>query len=388
MSDNPSAGNKNTPGLPRVGIGDPIKPSHINGLAAAIAAKGITSGHGTISQQTPNGAIVSFSQTHPVVHPWRCFPRGDRMFITLGQFYIDSPMAGGVQLSNNAKHLGGGCNAWHFNSGLPYATGYYGPDFGNYPVPNGYHMGGAELWFDDPDANYVSSKQIFYGMDPFHTKLKVGLYYIEYSVWGGRQLQAANAAFNAVTEIFNQYSTAMKGRLVPQLKYATQAEMVTKKSLIYPVCTVDESFSIFQGISSDIFHRGSTFTPLKVYLTIEGQQWKAYVTPGTVNRMPPKMNGVYIDAPTTPSKTISGEGYICIKATYQGNTFFPRESEVVFVTGYPPNDTVDTSHYPLAKINPVAGTNGYSVQQVSEGNLVINRIKAGSNMASWQWGTV
>lgn len=396
MSNNPSASGRNTfGGLPRVGPGDPIKPSVINRIAEAVDKRTPTFGANSRVTSTPNGTIVDWSAVENVYHPWKCFNRGDLLFITLGQFYWDSSLAGGVQLSTNASALGGGVNAWLFNTSHPWAMLSYGENYSQYPSPGGYHLGGAEIWFDDDKCNYLTNKQIYYGMDPLHTEFRVGLYYIEVAAWSGRQmtapysgsgLNAMQLAANQVAVVFNEYSLKMKGRIVPLMRYAKQEDMAKKKTLMYPICTVDENFSIFPGIRSDIFHIGSSFQPLRVYLASNNSTWSFAVTPGTVNRMPPKLNGDYIDKAERPTKTFSTEGYVCVKASYEPDSFFPKISEIVFVTTIPP-DSSSNSHYPLAKINGNS-TQGFTVTDLSIGNLYLNRLKAGNNDAVWTWGVV
>jgi hypothetical protein len=133
---------------------------------------------------------------------------------------------------------------------------------------------------------------------------------------------------------------------------------------------------------------GSTIKPLWPSLS-EG---KVMVTPGTVNRYIPLMGTNYIDSLPTPTITVEGPGYVCVKATYEPNKFFPRTATIVYHYGStPPADTNTDSHYPLARVELVTTvTPSVLVMNllVEPGNLAVNRLKAGDNMATWWWTRV
>lgn len=146
------------------------------------------------------------------------------------------------------------------------------------------------------------------------------------------------------------------------------------------------------GVSLDIGNpfitEDSIKPPLDPYLNGN----KVGASPGTVNRYIPKIGSTFIDAVTPPTITAEGPGYICVKCTYEVGKFFPRTASIVFEPGAePPLDTNTQSHYPLARINEttVGGVNVLSIVKLVEpGNLAVNRLKAGSNAASWWWTRV
>jgi hypothetical protein len=118
---------------------------------------------------------------------------------------------------------------------------------------------------------------------------------------------------------------------------------------------------------------------------------KVTVSPGTVNRIVPKIGSAYIDAATAPTVTVTGEGYICIKLTYVAATFFPRTAEIIFNAGTAtPADTETIGYYPLAKVNSVTvgSVTTYSLIVFSYGNFICNRLKSGANPAAWYWATI
>lgn len=126
--------------------------------------------------------------------------------------------------------------------------------------------------------------------------------------------------------------------------------------------------------------------------TISGD--KVTITPGTVNRYIPKIGANYIDQTPPPTITVTDNGYILVKVTYEVNKFFPRTAEIVFLAvATPPVDTNTESHYPLAKVvkTTSGGVDYYSLTGVgfyNNGNLVVNRLKAGQNIATWWWDVV
>jgi hypothetical protein len=119
--------------------------------------------------------------------------------------------------------------------------------------------------------------------------------------------------------------------------------------------------------------------------SLEGD--KVSVSPGTVNRYIPTMGGVYLDDSTPPTITITGAGHVLVRATYESGKFFPRTATIVFESGStPPADTNTDSYFPLAKVNSTSGV--YSIVKLSSGNLVVNRLKAGDNTATWWWQAI
>lgn len=121
---------------------------------------------------------------------------------------------------------------------------------------------------------------------------------------------------------------------------------------------------------------------------------KVTIAPGTVNRYIPKIGTKYIDESPPPELTVTDNGYVLVKVTYEVNKYFPRTAEIVFLAvATPPADTNTESHYPLAKVvkTIIEGVTYYSLTGVgffSNGNLVVNRLKAGNNIATWWWDVV
>ncbi len=121
---------------------------------------------------------------------------------------------------------------------------------------------------------------------------------------------------------------------------------------------------------------------------------KVTITPGTVNRYIPKIGTKYIDESPPPELTVTNNGYILVKVTYEAGKFFPRTAEIVFLAeSTPPADTNTESYYPLAKVvkTTSGGIDNYSLTGVgffSNANLAVNRLKAGANTATWWWTRV
>ena len=136
--------------------------------------------------------------------------------------------------------------------------------------------------------------------------------------------------------------------------------------------------------------QGDTMNPLDPVISGD----KVTITPGTVNRYIPKIGTNYIDETPQPTITVTDNGYILVKATYEVNKFFPRNAECVFLAvATPPADTNTESYYPLARVvkTTSGGVDSYSLTGVgffNNGNLVVNRLKAGNNIATWWWDVV
>jgi len=143
------------------------------------------------------------------------------------------------------------------------------------------------------------------------------------------------------------------------------------------------------GLPQEVY-QGTILNPLDP--TISGD--KVTVTPGTVNRYIPKIGTNYIDQSPPPTITVTDNGYILVKVTYEANKYFPRTAEIVFLAvTTPPVDTETESHYPLAKVvkTTTVGVSTYSLTGVgfySNGNLIVNRLKSGQGMATWWWDVI
>jgi len=118
---------------------------------------------------------------------------------------------------------------------------------------------------------------------------------------------------------------------------------------------------------------------------------KVSIVIGTVNRYIPKIGTHYIDEVPAPQLTVNDSGYVMVKATYEVNKFFPRNAEIVFqAVVTPPVDTSTESYYPLGKVTKttVGSTSTYSMQLFQNGNLIVNRLKAGASTATWWWTVI
>lgn len=379
--------------LPNVSEGDPLSTSHINQLSDAIRRVAPASGSNFILG--PAGASNFASvQPHKNAHPWMVIARGTCLYFNVGQFFVDAPLAGGITQVTGAggQVIAGGRNAWAFNSGFP-----GGPVYAFKP-PEGMYMGGAEVWFEDKDFNVLTTTMVFQKLSGVFTKFKEGLFYLEYAPWGGRQADPpypntsmpALKAQNDATVTFNAYSLKMKGRMVPQVRFApavaTQgaSSMFSIKRMVYPICTVDKFGSIYQTLRSDVFHlvlqRDLAFQCAPVF----DNGWKIAVTPGQVNGYVPKVGSKYLDETPTPMVAASGTGRVLIKVTSEAGKFFPSNCEVIFAPGTTtPADTDNIGYRHIATVTFVDGAP--SVVQLVYGNLLVNRFKMGQSGAVWAW---
>ena len=118
----------------------------------------------------------------------------------------------------------------------------------------------------------------------------------------------------------------------------------------------------------------------------------ANVSVGMVNRTIPKLENKFLDQTIgegrPPRVPITADlGYVGIKVSYEPNKVFPTQSVIEYRTTLETNDTNVTSFFPLAIVS-LKQENGVKVGQVtqlSEINLVVNRMKVGTDVYSWSW---
>jgi hypothetical protein len=118
----------------------------------------------------------------------------------------------------------------------------------------------------------------------------------------------------------------------------------------------------------------------------------ANVSVGMVNRTIPKLESKFLDQTLAgdrpPRIAITADlGYVGIEVTYEPNKVFPTQSTIVYKTTLETNDTNVTSFYPLAivALKEKDGAKVAQVSQLSDTNLVVNRMKIGTDVYSWSW---
>ena len=395
--------------IPKVSEGQAMSSSDINKLGDAIAKSGVAGSlNGINGASFGDGfAMSSSSVSTKVAHPWKAIRDALEVKVDLGCVFVDIPVAGGLAINESIKSLSGGKNAWIPKSQAGVIQGYP-----NLSEKISFYPMGAEVWIDIKSCNVLNSRQLVNPMSRYITfsakgsdnKYSAGVYYIQMTAWSGRQLTTTpypatqNALLqqaNAEMTNWNNYSKAMKGRTVPVLKYAPEYEVAEGNSdgyvncyvlhqggMYYPLFTMDYEGHIYQSIRSDIYMIGYTLKPFEVSLVGN----KAYVTAGTVNGVVPEIGGEYLDSSPKPSITVSGNGLFLLKATKQTGTFFPKEVNVVFNSGFTvPPDTVSDGYLQIAKVQNVDG--GLVLTQTSTGNKLLNRTQMGESNAWWAWSS-
>lgn len=367
--------------LPNVGQREKITPSLFNKLAEGIDRATMQFGTGIRVTKTASSTIVSAPKQFFSNAPFRALRVGAE-----GESFLTFRL--GQVISHRFN------NYWRDNNTLVWAGNV------QYNIADdqqeGYHAVGTEIMFDVPGTNYLSSQHILRD-EILQLPFKEGLYLLEFAQWSGLQLEPAAGTTPeraALVAGWNTYSTKMKGIVKPIIKYAAKDKMIPigKKRGVIPLCTVDKYGRIFQCVLSDIFLGGDwAMKPFTVTLTKQGTEAAFMVYPGTVNRIVPKMSGEYLDALESPTiDPVYEEGYVAIKCTYVPETFFPRMAEVVYLPGItmePYVDTEEESYFPVAKINKDTSGDAprWSVVQLSDSNMVVNRLKSGANTAVWWW---
>jgi len=386
---NPSSGGRNNSiHIPKVGGGNAIRPRHINKLGEAIDRNSLGSGIGYTHHQTSSGTILNIRRTFHRAHPWFCYRLGELMAINVGHFYLSNKSklfpvgnSGQIQTANSPAS-----NIWVPNSSFAWASDI---TYGDSDKSYGLHMEGSELFFDIDDMKYLTNMQMQDGADPLTTVADAGLYYITIAKWSGRQL--SNPDDNQDIGSWNDYSTAMKDKLVPCMKWASLDDMFAVTGTIYPIATIDEYDNIFQGVASDIFHQAAEAAPLTVIVSPSSTDTDVFdisIVAGTVcNVMPTYGEGNYIweesDLTATKEDLKTKMHYVVLKCTalaedeFSGGRF-PDKVQAEVLTDYDPSnwDKDDAGYLLIACFKGV-------MQKDSQGNetgfsISINQLVTGS----------
>jgi hypothetical protein len=386
MSDNINSSSRvplgNGVPITNVGQGDVVRPAMFNRLAEGIDKATPQGGVGTRTSKTPGGSTISVPIVSPKSFPFAAYsvPSGPKS-LPLLTISVGNVFAGTAGMFNRWRD----CNSHPVLHSANYTT-----TAGSYA--EGYYAQGSEIMIDIADANFLSTAHMMAG-SILTMLLKPGLYYIDFAGWSGRQLDVASLSGDALAKAteWNNYSKSIAGIIRPIIKFSPPNLMSTvlANPAVIPICTVDKYERIFQALRSDVFFIGyvrpGTVSPKK-----QVTEAKVTIKPFTVNRIVPKIDNEYLDATEAPELEMFGEGYVAVKCTHEPEKFFPRTAEIVFLMGgdlssYP--DTETESYFPIAKINPT-GTNTYTIIQLSSSNLVVNRLKSGSNEAFWLWDEI
>lgn len=199
-----------------------------------------------------------------------------------------------------------------------------------------------------------------------------------------------DAGFNGTGSRFNSRFEAGSPIYAKQLNDLAAG---VQASLPQPYVGVGPSVSFTAG--GAVIAGGQEDPPVKQRTPLEPRisDDQLSIEPGTVNRYIPKLSGEYIDSIPAPTLTIAASGYVLVKVTYEAEKFFPRNAEIEFQdVEPPPPDSENESFYPLAKVNQIVedGVTTYVIVnlQAKRGNLVVNRLKSGANMATWWWDVI
>lgn len=131
--------------------------------------------------------------------------------------------------------------------------------------------------------------------------------------------------------------------------------------------------------------------PFKVRVSKGTSGYEAYILPGTVNNLVPKISSTQLDADTAPKLTLSsGKNLICLKVTYTTATFFPETCEVVALSSDAAMAPSNTYGYlQLASVNVTGSgdTLAAVVNQYIFSSQVVVRAKPGSATANWAFSS-
>jgi len=382
---------------PRVGGGQSIKPSHINKLSEAVDRSAISGGKGIRVSKTPlSTSIVIPEKTNLSSVSWYARRADEKIVFNVGKFFY-----GDGDSNGNSQ------NQWFSNKFYNWsATRYY-----ENPTTDGEHMQGAEIFFDLPEANYLTNTQIKNGSIPLECKLQQGLYYIEVSAWSGKQMTNPFAGVENKTDNMNDFinelpewnshSQEMSGENVPILKYAPKDKMKTLGNAVYPICTVDQDGFVFRGITTDIFANSSSNKhPYKLTVYKYDDTWYIDVAFGTVNNKIPTYEdgyevgdfdgGIEIGSGNTLSETTHN---VILQLDYVEEEPFPSPPSTVFASEEDVEDNTDDTGYVLiGRVTVAMEGQGqearpvFDIEQAVTGSLWVERFKCGKEDALY-WTT-
>jgi len=386
--------------LPKVAGGQHLQPKHINKISEMVEKTTVQSGSGYSVTQSPSGTQINIPKRHKPTHPWFCQSQGNWLTIDMGHFFMtgnSSVALVGDPAKTTFLTTTNRANEWLINNSKPWAASFGYPSDSK---SNGLHMGSSEIWIDIEGANYLANTQMDNGYIPLSMPLLSGLYYLTIAGWSGRELPTKD---DPSASVWNVYSKSKKGSIVPCIKYATLECMFGLEGIIYPICTVDESGYIFQGVSSDIFHAVADAPPFTVTMTLDpdnDEQYILNVVVGTVCNVVPVYEDeeTYLwDEPTTKVTKAdleeAGILYVVIECTpkeedeFSGGKFPEWVVVKVVKTVEEFADKDDAGYVVIALLRGRTSTegvfSGVEVKQVVTGSLWAERRKYSDALATY-----
>ena len=341
--------------LPNVGEGSPIRPSHINQVAAAADRASIKSGKGYRFSQTSGGTSLKITNPNDP-SPWAVFPVGTSLCMHAGNVW-------GKGVGKKPLHTTGEWGAVKPDRSKTFWTAR--------PVMIG--VSGANLVATDEinDARAETSSNII------SMPLLTGYYYIEYAKWTGRTDKSPSGIANTLKDT-KQFI----------LKHKTDLEATDN---VVVVCYVSNTQQVYQSVKGDIWWglvSDDDGHPFKIVIRKVEQSYKAFLIYGTVNNQYVEYgSGGYVgDDDVTGISVPSGGGsiQIVLELSYEEGNSFPVPDPIVYSANIE-RAFVNTNQKAYVHIGEIIVTTGgnppvpsFKINQAVSGSLWVERFKCGS----------
>jgi hypothetical protein len=340
-------------GLPKLGGGQGLKPSHISGLATGIDKATIRSGKGyTVSSQGSGGTTLQIKQSGGSF-PWACTPHRGGIYVTIGNCW-------GMGVAKRRK------NTWkHKNRNYADSETIYS----------------ARPVLIDIEGNDFTSTEYINDDDPLILAKKVGYYYIEWCEYKGE---------TGTSEL----TSTLVGSMQFVMKFSAQDPQAGDRWFL--LCYVDNELTVFQGVQSDIFmDNGSGDSHAwKIKIVRQDEQDWICVDYGEINNFPAKYSDGTALGDDVNGGFSAGVGTVNVYLMVSGDEeAFPTDAKVYSGSGDVPQATDSNAYVNLGRVKGekkgtgASATTQYTITQLVNNSLWGERFKPSSNKPAIYWFT-
>jgi hypothetical protein len=339
-------------GLPNVGGGGELKPSHISGLATGIDRATIRSGKGyKVSSQSSGGTTLDIRQPDNLF-PWACTPHRGGIYVTIGNCW-------GRGVASRRK------NSWKYKTKL---------------YPDSATLMSARPVFIDIEGNDFTSTEFINDLDPLVLVKKEGYYYIEWSEYKGE---------TGTSELTQPYVGTMQF----VMKFSDVAPQTGDNW--YILCHIDEKGQVFQGVQSDIFADGGGESHAwKIKIVRQDNADWVCVDYGEINNFPATYaDGTDLGDDVNGGVEVGAGTYNVYLEVSGDNEEFPTDAVVVVSNGDVPTSNDSTAYVNLGRVKGERKGSGqsatvqYTITQLVQNSLWGERFKPSSNKPAVYWFT-
>jgi hypothetical protein len=339
-------------GLPKLGGGQGLKPSHISGLATGIDKATIRSGKGyKVTSQGSGGTTLQISQGG-YTHPWACTPHRGGIYVTIGNCW-------GMGVNKRRK------NTWkHKNRNYTDSETIYS----------------ARPVLIDIEGNDFTSTEYINDDDPLLFAKKVGYYYIEWCEYKGD---------TGTSEL----TSTLVGSMQFVMKFSAQDPQAGDRWFV--LCYVDNELTVFQGVQSDIWmdNGDGNSHAWKVTIVRQDEQDWICVDYGEINNFPATYSDGIDLGDDVNGGFPAGVGTFTIYLEVQGDEEAFPTSAKVHSGSQTPEASDSAAYVTLARVKGErkgtgsSATTQYTITQLVNNSLWGERFKPSSNKPAIYWFT-